>query len=122
MYTSEDLLKRLQAGETSQEIAEEMANALNIAIAKKEALDKEAAAAKRAEFEASRQFACAKLADQFNEFLNTYYPELEAHITTNDIFNIVEGVKGLMDIFAYDKIDDRTPDDIIADFIKNLDM
>ena len=127
MYTKDDILKRLQDGETSETIAQEMAQALNDAIAAKEEADRQAAlkaeAAKRqALYESMRYNECADLADHFNGFLDKYYPELEAHVTTNDIFNIVEGVKGLMDIFAYEKDDDRTPDDIIADFIKNLDI
>ena len=125
MYTKDDILKRLQDGETSETIAQEMAQALNDAIAAKEEADRKAALEAEAalykfQYETKRKEECAYLADHFNEFLDKYYPELEAHVTTNDIFNIVEGVKGLVDIFAYEKDDDRTPDDIIADFIKNL--
>ena len=125
MYTKDDILKRLQNGETSQDIADEMAKALNDAIAAKEEADRKAALEAEAkllklQYESARQEDCAYVVEVFNKFLDTYYPELEAHITTNDIFNIVEGVKGLVDIFAYEKEDDRTPDDIIADFIKNL--
>ena len=102
-----------------------MAQALNDAIAAKEEADRQAtlkaeAAKRQALYESMRYNECADLADHFNGFLDKYYPELEAHVTTNDIFNIVEGVKDLMDIFAYEKDDERTPDDIIADFIKNL--
>ena len=44
MFTKEDILARLQNGETADDIANEMATALNEATAEKKALDAEAAA------------------------------------------------------------------------------
>ena len=44
MFTKEDILARLQNGETADEIAHEMATALNEATAEKKALDAEKAA------------------------------------------------------------------------------
>lgn len=49
MFTKEDILARLQNGETADAIAQEMANALNEAQAEKKALDAELAAKEQEE-------------------------------------------------------------------------
>ena len=48
-FTKEDILARLQNGESTDAIAQEMANALNEAAAEKKALDAEAAAKEKEE-------------------------------------------------------------------------
>ena len=48
-FTKEDILARLQNGETAETIATEMANALNEATAEKKALDAEVAAKEKEE-------------------------------------------------------------------------
>lgn len=58
MFTKEDILARLQNGETAEDIALEMATALNEAESEKEALDAELAAKEKEEtrvLEAKRQ-------------------------------------------------------------------
>lgn len=49
MFTKEDILARLQNGESTDAIAQEMANALNAAAAEKKALDAELAAKEKEE-------------------------------------------------------------------------
>ena len=49
MFTKEDILARLQNGETADDIAQEMATALNEATAEKKALDAELAAKEKEE-------------------------------------------------------------------------
>ena len=49
MFTKEDILARLQNGETADSIAQEMANALNEAQAEKNVLDAEIAAKEKEE-------------------------------------------------------------------------
>ena len=81
MYSVDDIMKRLKAGEDAEKIAQEFTDALNGAIEQKSAEDKAAAAAKAKE-DAAEVARRARIADAWdvvdplNVWLKEYYPEL----------------------------------------------
>lgn len=128
MFSSDEILKRLQNGDTSETIAQEMAQALNDAIATKEKIEKEAELKRLNEQKraAEKAMACQEIADRLNWLIDNYY-DYNAHITTQDIADMLDSVNLLHDIIApltQDELKntDRSPDDIIADFIAKLDL
>lgn len=135
MFSSDEILKRLQNGDTSETIAQEMAQALNDAIATKEKIEKEAELKRLNEQKraAEKAMACQEIADRLNWLIDNYY-DYNAHITTQDIADMLDSVSTIHDLFGdisnilfnpkslNTSKDDRSPDDIIADFIAKLDL
>ncbi len=73
MYTKEDILKRLQAGEEVQSIGDEIAKVINDALNEYEALKTaEAVAKKKQEFVKQRDADARHVADAMCDFLEKY--------------------------------------------------
>ena len=70
MYTTQDLVNKLQEGADPSDLANEFATKLNEAIAKNDELNM------KARQEAGKLEAAKDLADQFVDFLEIYYPDL----------------------------------------------
>lgn len=136
MYTVKDILKRLNDGEDSATIAQEMADNLNEALAaqKAQAEAAEAERRKKEDMDRERTFACAEVADQLNRIIAKYYT-YEAHVTAQDIIDMLDNIDiiyefaaPLLGLFDHNDTEihkdgtDRNPDDIIADFIKDIGL
>ena len=117
MYTVDEILQRLVNGEDSSTIAAEMAGLLNDAIAEKENLDKEIAETAR-----RKQDLAQDIASRINDFLKEFYPKTYANILPDDIIAIGEGSPWLTELFDAENIDKKSPDKIIEDFLKKLDL
>ena len=97
MFTKEDILARLQNGETADAIAQEMANALNEATAEKEVLDAELAAKEKEEtrvLEAKRA-AVDDILDALADYLvaageGEYVKDI-AEIKTDKVIEMLDG-------------------------------
>lgn len=97
MFTKEDILARLQNGETADDIAKEMATALNEATAEKKALDAELAAKEKEEtrvLEAKRA-AVDDMLDALADYLvaageGDYVKEI-AEVKTNKVIEMLDG-------------------------------
>ena len=70
MYTAQDLVNKLQEGADPSDLANEFATLLNEAIAKNDELNM------KARQKAGKLKAANDLAEQFNDFLEIYYPDL----------------------------------------------
>ena len=97
MFTKEDILARLQNGETADDIAHEMATALNEATAEKKALDAELAAKEKEEtrvLEAKRA-AVDDMLDALADYLvaageGDYVKEI-AEVKTDKVIEMLDG-------------------------------
>ena len=85
MYSMDEIFTRLQAGEKAEDIAKEMADNINGAIAKIE--EEKAQAAKKTKVNEAAQRA----ADAFNELLDAYGVTKE-RMTAQDVVTLMEGV------------------------------
>lgn len=131
MFSAKEILERLQAGDSTEAIAQEMADALNEAVATKAAMDEAAKAERRKKEEREREkaLACQEVADRLNWVIENFY-DYDAHITTDDIVTMLDNIGSFHDLlgdigtllFDNPSKADRSPDDIIADFIKNIDL
>lgn len=131
MFSAKEILERLQAGDSTEAIAQEMADALNEAVATKAAMDEAAKAERRKKEEREREkaLACQEVADRLNWVIENFY-DYNAHITTDDIVTMLDNIGSFHDLlgdigtllFDNQNKADRSPDDIIADFIKNIDL
>jgi hypothetical protein len=151
MFTKEDILARLQNGETVDAIASEMANALNEAEAEKKAIDAEIAAKEKEEtrvLEAKRA-AVNDMLDAACDYLiasgeSDFIEELR-EVDTDKVMELLDGtiemtkslekLKGLQFPLAelhkaatinprVHKIvvDEDNADKVIGDFLKNLGL
>ena len=97
MFTKEDILARLQNGETADNIAQEMATALNEATAEKEALDAEKAAKEKEETRVLNAKRAAvddmldALADYFIAAGEGEYVKDIAEVKTDKVIEILDG-------------------------------
>ena len=131
MFSAKEILERLQAGDSTEAIAQEMADALNEAVATKTAMDEAAKAERRKKEEREREkaLACQEVADRLNWVIENFY-DFDAHITTDNIVTTLDNINSFHDLlgdigvvlFDNQNKADRSPDDIIADFIKNIDL
>ena len=120
MYTVDDILSRLNKGEDSAAIAQEMADLLNQAIAQKDAQDKKAAETARRKVNIAND-----IADRINAFFAEFYPIATTQIKGDDIIAIGEDAQWLKDLLTTNdngKNKDKTPDEIIADFLKDFNL
>ena len=134
MFDSNDFLVRLQNGETAEQIAASITEALNKAETAYKAeleadrLAKEAEVAKRANLQSHAQ----KVADAMNAMFEDCWPEYaDAKIKAEDIIDISEMVIGLGSMFQ--KAKTRAPvrkvkviksnaDEAIADFLNSVGL
>ena len=118
MYTVDEILERLNNGEKSSTIAEEMAGLLNDAIAAKEAQEKKIAEAARRKTQMAQD-----IADRINLFLKEYYPMSCVTVIPEDIVAIGEGSEWLTNLFKENQdINGKTADEVIADFLKDFNL
>ena len=134
MFSAKEILERLQAGDSTEAIAQEMADALNEAVATKAAMDEAAKAERRKkeERECEKALACQEVADRLNWVIENFY-DYDAHITTDDIVTMLDNIGSFHDLLGDigtllfdndtkpDK-DDRSSDEIIADFLKDFHL
>ena len=97
MFTKEDILARLQNGETADDIAQEMATALNEATAEKEALDAELAAKEKEEIRVleAKRAAVDDMLDALADYLvaageGNYVKDI-AEIKTDKVIEMLDG-------------------------------
>ena len=118
MYTVDEILERLNNGEKSSTIAEEMACLLNDAIAAKESQEKKIAETARRKKETAQD-----IADRINGFLAEFYPDVFVSVIPDDIIAIGEGSKWLTELFKDDKnTKGKSADEIIANFLKDFNL
>ena len=152
MFTKEDILARLQNGETADDIANEMATALNEATAEKEALDAELAAKEKEETRIlnAKRAAVDNILDALCDYLiaagEGEYVKDVAEVKTDKVIEMLDGsiemaksLEKLKDLqfpmFGMDgpvakpkvhKIvvdaDAEDADKVIGDFLKNLGL
>lgn len=134
MFESNDFLVRLQNGETAEQIAASITEALNKAETAYKAeleadrLAKEAEVAKRANLQSHAQ----KVADAMNEMFADCWPEYGgAEIKAEDIIDISEMVIGLGSMFQKAKtsapvrkvkVIKSNADEAIADFLNSVGL
>lgn len=97
MFTKEDILARLQNGETADDIALEMATALNEATAEKKALDAELAAKEKEEIRVlnAKRVAVDEMLDALADYLvaageGDYVKDI-AEIKTDKVIEMLDG-------------------------------
>lgn len=118
MYSVEDILARLQKGESQEDIVKEFTDAMNKASKKKAKKDQEAEAKK--EKDAARQKAGEELAAAVRKYLEIAHPDLAADIkydakATNDYLDLLDN--SLKSIAALKSIDwDKKIDDALEVF------
>ena len=143
MYSVDDIMKRLNAGEDAEDIAQEFTDALNSALNEKKAADeaaaKAAAAADAMEVARNARVADAwDVADPLNAFLAEHYPELaKSPISAEEIVDLFDSVVELnhslgmlkLSTFPFQKKDESkkickksgiSNDEVIRKFIDNL--
>lgn len=120
MYSTNEIFARLQNGETGDVIANEMAQALNEALAKHEAETKKAKIQKKKMEDAN------VVAEVFQDYIVTYYPELgDVTIKGEDIDTILKGSVELLhslDSLAGVVIDEKNVDNIIENFLRKMNL
>ena len=97
-----------------------MADVLNQAIAQKDDQDQKAAETARRKVNIAND-----IADRINAFFAEFYPIATTQIKGDDIIAIGEGAQWLTDLFkqeTYAENADKTPDEIIADFLKDFNL
>ena len=97
MFTKEDILARLQNGETADDIAHEMATALNEATAEKKALDAELAAKEKEETRVlnAKRVAVDNMLDALCDYLiaageGEYVKDI-AEVKTDKVIEMLDG-------------------------------
>ena len=97
MFTKEDILTRLQNGETADAIANEMANALNEATAEKKALDAELATKEKEEIRVlnAKRVAVDSMLDALCDYLvaageGDYVKDI-AEVKTDKVIEMLDG-------------------------------
>ena len=97
MFTKEDILARLQNGETADAIANEMANALNEATAEKKALDAELVAKEKEEIRVlnAKRVAVDSMLDALCDYLvaageGDYVKDI-AEVKTDKVIEMLDG-------------------------------
>lgn len=141
MFTKEDILARLQNGETADAIANEMANALNEATAEKKALDAELATKEKEEIRVlnAKRVAVDSMLDALCDYLvaageGDYVKDI-AEVKTDKVIEMLDGsiemaksLEKLKDLqFINPKVhkiavDAEDADKVIGDFLKNLGL
>ena len=111
MYNSADILARLRKGETPDDIANEMANALNAA---QDALKaEEAKAVQEKEKDEKLNTLASRIADDVNEYLEVAAGiELtdEERMTIKEVRELADGLSPLIDLLKSMKISvEKTP-------------
>lgn len=97
MFTKEDILARLQNGETADDIAHEMATALNEATAEKKALDAELAAKEKEETRVlnAKRAAVDSMLDALCDYLiaagESEYVKDVAEVKTDKVIEMLDG-------------------------------
>lgn len=104
MFTSDDILARLKAGESAQDIAQNLADSLNTAIKayeedKRREEAEQLAATKK---EAEKQAEMESITRQLNEFFRKYYddPPLDIDEITRFSKDIISVFDKTADLFA----------------------
>jgi hypothetical protein len=97
MFTKADILTRLQNGESTDAIAQEMANALNEAAAEKKALDAEKAAKEKEEIRVleAKRVAVDEMLDALSDYLvaageSDFLEDLK-EIDTDKVIEMLDG-------------------------------
>ena len=148
MFTKEDILARLQNGETTEDIAAEMAAALNEAEAEKKALDAEKVAKEKEEARAldAKRVAVDNMLDAVCDYLvASGEGDLITHIKDIETDKIIELFDDSIKIAkSLEKVKDlefpmfsvnnlpkakitvgsnlKSADKVISEFLKNLDL
>lgn len=131
MYNFDDLVAKLfEQGFSSEQIMAGTTSAVNKKLAEQEQKKKEEAAKIKAE-KAKMEDATA-VADLYNSFIKTYYPDSDMKFTGKDIMNTCELYlktadigKELLGMFKMDKPETFTMEavcDPIIDFLKKNDL
>lgn len=132
MYNSADILARLRKGETPEDIANEMANALNAAQDTLKA--EEAKAAQEKEVNEQLDKLAARIAADINEYLEVATDvELtdDERMTGEEVRELTEGLTPLLDLLKDMKITVkktphsktvkiRSPEAVFAKFFKDM--
>lgn len=97
MFTKDDILARLQNGESMDTIASEMANMLNAAKEEKDALDAQKKESDRVE--KAKEEAALVMLDGLSDYLvATGNEELQKEIVNVDVRKVVESLDQSMDL------------------------
>ena len=98
MFTKEDLLARLQNGDTAEELANEFISAMN--EAETEYAEAEKAAAEEAKREAEKLADAEVVAEAIHNFFMKWYPDessLDAALTGEQIISLIESTRNQKD-------------------------
>lgn len=132
MYNSADILARLRKGETPDDIANEMANALNAA---QDALKaEEAKAAQEKEKDEQLDALAARIADDMNEYLETAAGIKltdEERMTGEEVRELADELSPLLDLLKNMKVSVKktphtktvkiqSPEAVFAKFFKDM--
>ena len=132
MYSSADILARLRKGETPEDIANEMANALNAAQDTLKA--EEAKAVQEKEKDEQLDKLAARIAADINEYLEVAAGvELgdEERLTAEEVRELTEGLTPLLDLLKdmkitvkktphFKTVKVRSPEAVFAKFFKDM--
>ena len=132
MYSSADILARLRKGETPEDIANEMANALNEAQDTLKA--EEAKAVQEKEKNEQLNALAARIADDVNEYLEAAAGIKltdEEHMTGEEVRELADGLSPLLDMLKDAKITVKktphtktvkiqSPEAVFAKFFKDM--
>ena len=132
MYSSADILARLRKGETPEDIANEMANALNEAQDTLKA--EEAKAVQEKEKNEQLDALAARIADDVNEYLEAAAGIKltdEEHMTGEEVRELVDELSPLLDLLKDAKITVKktphtktvkiqSPEAVFAKFFKDM--
>jgi hypothetical protein len=124
MFTKDDILARLQNGESMDSIASEMADMLNAAKEEKDALDAQKKESDRVE--KAKEEAALVMLDGLSDYLvATGNEELQKEIVNVDVRKVVESLDQSMDLVTkllklreleFDDIDSRNWDALLGAF------
>ena len=139
MYSVEDILARLQRGESQEDIVKEFTDAMNKASTEKAKKDQEAEV--KIKKDAARKKAGEELMAAVRNYLEVAHPDLAAEVkydatTTNDYLDLLDNsLRGIMALKSIDwdkMIDDSldrifsapktkpTADDILKAWVKKI--
>ena len=124
MFSKDDILARLQKGESMDDIASEMADMLNAAKEEKDALDAQKKEIDRVE--KAKEEAALVMLDGLSDYLvATGNEELQKEIVNVDVRKVVESLDQSMDLVTkllklreleFDDIDSRNWDALLGAF------
>ena len=124
MFSKDDILARLQKGESMDDIASEMADMLNAAKEEKDALDAQKKESDRVE--KAKEEAALVMLDGLSDYLvATGNEELQKEIVNVDVRKVVESLDQSMDLVTkllklreleFDDIDSRNWDALLGAF------